>query len=258
MSSKKKALSKKGQKSTPLDCGLYDVEAILKVENQNNVPMFRVKWVGWESKHNTWEPYEHVADVLKNLDNFEEIMKKTREIWRAVEREEGEKEKRLSNGSSRASWDAKRSKSKLTPPKKRFKGISNYEKNESSSSEDEDNDYNDDDDSYTPRKIDESKCANIPALERSKSPGTSSALTKIAKQPAIDFEAVEKMQYDKNLVADYIMGVIPNKETNKHYFVIKWKNPLKENVQIVYSKFANKYYPQTVIEFYESKLKFEN
>ena len=212
------------------------------------------------SKHNTWEPYDHVERCLRNLPNSAEIMKKTRDIWRAAEREEWEKEKRLSNASSRSSSDAKRSKSKLTP-NKRFKGINNYKKIESSSSEDETDDENDNDDddaSYTPRQVDESKCANIPPLEREKSPSTSAAMTKIAKQPVIDFDAVEKMQYDKNLVPDYIMGVIPNKETNKHYFVFKWKNAPKDNVQIVYSKFANKHYPQTVIEFYESKLKFEN
>jgi len=39
----------------------YEPEKIMAQRLAKGITQFQVKWVGWESKHNIWEPIEHLA-----------------------------------------------------------------------------------------------------------------------------------------------------------------------------------------------------
>ncbi|XP_075227913.1 histone-lysine N-methyltransferase SUV39H2-like isoform X1 [Lycorma delicatula] len=49
---------------------VYEVEKILDYKNINNKPMYLVKWKGWASQHNTWEPYENLVGCTRLLCKF--------------------------------------------------------------------------------------------------------------------------------------------------------------------------------------------
>ena len=39
---------------------MFTVESILDKKIKKNKLYYLVKWEGWDSKHNTWEPEEHL------------------------------------------------------------------------------------------------------------------------------------------------------------------------------------------------------
>lgn len=45
---------------------LYEVEHILKMKIKDDKRYFRVKWVGYSSLQNTWEPEENLNSKLIN------------------------------------------------------------------------------------------------------------------------------------------------------------------------------------------------
>ncbi|KAF8750839.1 reverse transcriptase [Rhizoctonia solani] len=54
----------------------YKVEGITDTEEQNGKWFFRVKWKGYGSEENTWEPQENLKNAGKILKKYEEEMKK--------------------------------------------------------------------------------------------------------------------------------------------------------------------------------------
>ncbi|KAF8698890.1 reverse transcriptase, partial [Rhizoctonia solani] len=54
----------------------YKVEGIMDMEERNGEWFFRVKWKGYRSEENTWEPRENLKNAKKILKNFEKEMKK--------------------------------------------------------------------------------------------------------------------------------------------------------------------------------------
>ncbi|QRW26145.1 Retrotransposable element Tf2 protein [Rhizoctonia solani] len=54
----------------------YEVEGITDMEERNGKWFFRVKWKGYGSEENTWEPRENLKNAEKILKNFEKEMKK--------------------------------------------------------------------------------------------------------------------------------------------------------------------------------------
>ncbi|QRW18621.1 Retrotransposable element Tf2 protein [Rhizoctonia solani] len=54
----------------------YKVEGIMDMEERNREWFFRVKWKGYGSEENTWEPRENLKNAEKMLKNFEKEMKK--------------------------------------------------------------------------------------------------------------------------------------------------------------------------------------
>lgn len=48
----------------------YDVEKILKFRIHNNARQFFIKWLGYDTGENTWEPEENL-DCSKLLEEFE-------------------------------------------------------------------------------------------------------------------------------------------------------------------------------------------
>jgi Chromo (CHRromatin Organisation MOdifier) domain len=55
--------------------GEYDVEAIVSHKKIGGTLHYEVKWEGWPSSANTWEPIDHLA---KCQDMIEEFHKKAR------------------------------------------------------------------------------------------------------------------------------------------------------------------------------------
>ena len=54
---------------------------------------YQVKWVGWEAKHNTWEPIEHLADCHELIVEFKERKKqKDAELEAAAQAKKVEQE----------------------------------------------------------------------------------------------------------------------------------------------------------------------
>ena len=50
----------------------YEVEEIRdKQRGDDGEYLYYVKWVGWESDTNTWEPVAHLADCPNKLQEFE-------------------------------------------------------------------------------------------------------------------------------------------------------------------------------------------
>ncbi|KAF8755009.1 hypothetical protein RHS01_05559 [Rhizoctonia solani] len=54
----------------------YEVEGITDAEEQNGKWFFRVKWKGYGSEENTWEPRENLKNAEKILKKYKEDMKK--------------------------------------------------------------------------------------------------------------------------------------------------------------------------------------
>ncbi|KAF8757123.1 hypothetical protein RHS01_03682 [Rhizoctonia solani] len=54
----------------------YKVEGITDMEERNGKWFFRVKWKGYGSEENTWEPRENLKNAEKILEKFEREMKK--------------------------------------------------------------------------------------------------------------------------------------------------------------------------------------
>ncbi|KAF8756213.1 Chromo (CHRromatin Organization MOdifier) domain [Rhizoctonia solani] len=54
----------------------YKVKGITDMEERNGKWFFRVKWKGYGSEENTWEPRENLKNAEKILEKFEKEMKK--------------------------------------------------------------------------------------------------------------------------------------------------------------------------------------
>ncbi|KAF8755364.1 hypothetical protein RHS01_05226 [Rhizoctonia solani] len=54
----------------------YEVEGITDAEERNGKWFFRVKWKGYGSEENTWEPRENLKNAEKILEKYEKEMKK--------------------------------------------------------------------------------------------------------------------------------------------------------------------------------------
>ncbi|QRW23266.1 Retrotransposable element Tf2 protein [Rhizoctonia solani] len=54
----------------------YKVEGITDMEERNGKWFFRVKWKGYRSEENTWEPRENLKNAKKILEKFEKEMKR--------------------------------------------------------------------------------------------------------------------------------------------------------------------------------------
>ena len=53
----------------------YEIEKIVSKKKIDNKYIFLIKWVGYSSKDNTWEPYE-------NIKNYNEMIKKFEKNWK--------------------------------------------------------------------------------------------------------------------------------------------------------------------------------
>ena len=73
----------------------YEVEAIRdKKRGDDDEWLYYVKWLGWDSDDNTWEPRAHVEDVKEILEEFERKWKKRQDDKHKRRMEKVEKQKK--------------------------------------------------------------------------------------------------------------------------------------------------------------------
>ena len=66
-----------GQKDSNQEETVYAAEKISKKRLKNGKTEYLVKWHGWSSKHNTWEPTENLLDP-KLLEEFNAKQRKVK------------------------------------------------------------------------------------------------------------------------------------------------------------------------------------
>src|SRR5687768_10418329 len=54
---------------------IYEVEAIVGKRVKKGIVKYQVKWEGYSSKDNTWEPHENLTNVIDKINQFEEEQK---------------------------------------------------------------------------------------------------------------------------------------------------------------------------------------
>lgn len=54
----------------------YKVEAIVNKKIANGEPLYRIKWVGYPSWQNTWEPPHHLPQDI--IDAYENSLKEAK------------------------------------------------------------------------------------------------------------------------------------------------------------------------------------
>jgi len=93
-----------GTKRTPASAfdpaagkGMYEPELIVAERLAKGVTQFQVKWSGYESRHNTWEPIEHLAGCEDMIADF-----KKREVERIKGLEEAASMKRAQKEAAHA------------------------------------------------------------------------------------------------------------------------------------------------------------
>jgi len=73
----------------------YEVEEIRdKQRGEDGEYLYYVKWVGWDSDTNTWEPKDHLADCPDKLEEFERRWRKRQDAKLERRREEKERRRR--------------------------------------------------------------------------------------------------------------------------------------------------------------------
>ena len=53
----------------------YEPERVVAERLAQGVTQYQVKWVGWDTKHNTWEPLEHLAGCEDLIADMKERKK---------------------------------------------------------------------------------------------------------------------------------------------------------------------------------------
>jgi len=71
----------------------YEPEKIVGRRLEKGVTKFQVKWVGWETKDNTWEPIEHLAGCEDMIAEFNECEKtRIQQLERVAEEKHRQKQ----------------------------------------------------------------------------------------------------------------------------------------------------------------------
>lgn len=64
-----------GQRKRRLEKNEYHVERIVGVRSNGGELQYLIKWKGWQSKFNTWEPVHHLKNLQSEIDAFEGSLK---------------------------------------------------------------------------------------------------------------------------------------------------------------------------------------
>ena len=109
-----KPQGKSGKKRTPTSAfdgaagkDVYEPEKVIGQRMaKGGITQFNVKWVGWEAKHNTWEPIENLAECEDMIAAFKEREKqRNAEIEAVAEAKRVEKEAAAATAATKAAAD---------------------------------------------------------------------------------------------------------------------------------------------------------
>jgi hypothetical protein len=68
------------QKRLQQESSEYEVEAIVDERKVGNVSQYRVRWVGWSSEHDTWEPAANLGNARDLISEYRSSLSKTRSL----------------------------------------------------------------------------------------------------------------------------------------------------------------------------------
>ena len=63
------------QRKRRLEKNEYHVERIVGVRSNGGELQYLIKWKGWQSKFNTWEPLQHLKNLQSEIEAFEGSLK---------------------------------------------------------------------------------------------------------------------------------------------------------------------------------------
>ena len=182
--------------------------------------LYYVKWVGWESDTNTWEPPEHLEACQSKVDEFERnfARKAERREARRVEEKE-KKEKKNRQRRKREIAKAKRLKKCTSEKREKEKALGNYKK----------------------------KRSNLVMV-------SSDSSTNEEKSSA---PILPKGNYVKDQIPSRIIGVTREPPQAELYFYVEFQNSdgkVSGITDLISAKEAYEKIPQLCLQFYEKHL----
>lgn len=209
----------------------YEVEEIVGKKTNKGKTLYQVKWVGYSSDQNTWEPLENLENVLNLVEEFEnlnESMKRKKKSKKQPESNEDQIEKIIE--------------------KYKDYGLRDLIKNNNKKSKNRSRDMT--------RSTDENEDKSL-----SKSLNTSSANDGVRTDPELDgiVNNVKKSEWMADICKDKPAFIKCAKVVNKELrFLVKWEKRQNEFEPLsswVKHEAIKKLYPYVLIDFYESRLK---
>jgi len=229
----------------------YEVEDIRDKKFRNGQWEYLIKWVGWESDTNTWEPKEHLDDCPDKLEEFEKKWKRKQE--KKEKRKKEERERMLKEMAEREKRrDERLEKRKLASsdsdsepdekPAKQKREAEPKEKPERRDSEDK-------------RKPDRRESDDKRKEEKKKAKKPESELFKVNK-PARE-EKKEKAREEKKegkFVRDLPVKILGmTKEPGEPYFVVRLKS---DEIGLMKQAEAHDLVPKLCCKFYSQNISF--
>jgi hypothetical protein len=227
----------------------YEVEEIRdKRRGEDGEWLYYVKWVGWESDTNTWEPVEHLDECKEKLLDFERTWRRKQEKKERRRREEREqklkerREKELKNA-ARLKVDIDDGGYGQERKKEKKKIVSDS----SSDSEGEKKKKNKDREREREKskKHKRDKERKREGGDLFKAEGHSSKKKEEAPKKEV------KPKYFRDIKPEKILGV--TSDLGEVHFYIKWEGG-KSEPGLVTAKEAYQKIPQMCLKFYESHL----
>jgi len=214
----------------------YEVEEIRDKKRGNDGKyLYYVKWKGWESDTNTWEPYEHLEDCPLLIEEFERRRRRYQEK-KDKKREEREKKKQ-----HRRERELKAAA--------RFKAESDSDNDFERSSRDTKKGKKENDDCRSSDgDSDDSK-------RSSKKEVVTKDVNKMSKHSGSKDRKDEKNQkrppkFFRDLKPECILGMTADVGDGELYFYIKWKDD-QADPGLVKAREAYQKIPMMCLKFYE-------
>ena len=215
----------------------YEVEEIRdKKRGDDGKYLYYVKWKGWESDTNTWEPYEHLEDCPLLIEEFERKRRRFQEK-REKKREEREKKKQ-----QRRERELKAAA--------RFKAGSDSDEDYDRSSRDTKKEEKDGARKSDGASEDPSKTKKDSKRKKEEFQVSKPILSKDRKE---DKNQKRPPKFFRDLKPDSILGMTADVGDGELYFYIKWKDDQAEP-GLVKAKEAYQKIPMMCLSFYEKHL----
>ena len=252
--------------------GEYNVEKILEMKIKNGEKLYFVKWEGYPSSQNTWEPRKHLSNVDGMVDEFEAefAKKKIPKLLPKKSAQHPDKASTKENQNRRQKFPSGEGEDVVVKKIKR-----NNDKGESGEEELQvdigfspyasekgslEFDFSDDE----KKDIKENKSAPIMSKKETKAKLSDKAnrLPKQAKDYPSKKNSQAPKKKDKTGCFKYkdkpsaILGIKPGKN-NEFYFVVEWEkrnDGVKPDNSHVSNEEFRLYDPNFLFDFYESKI----
>jgi len=241
--------SRSGSDSEPEED--YEVEEIRdKRRGEDGEWLYYVKWVGWESDTNTWEPVEHLDECKEKLEEFERRWRRRQEKKEQRRREERERKfkerrERELKAAARLKVDSDDDDNGYAVERKKEKEKKRIVTDSSSDSDSEKKKKDKDKDRDGEReKIKKHKKDKDRKREDRDDKHSSKKKEEAPKKES-------KPKYFRDIKPEKILGV--TSDLGEVHFYIKWEGN-KIEPGLVTAKEAYQKIPQMCLKFYESHL----